>query len=72
LAWENGDVDPLLGCLTGARERILSAERDRRLLLAYAREFAMPRPYRLEDLARALACPSPASAPHTTTRRSAT
>jgi AraC-like DNA-binding protein len=32
---------------------MLAAERDLRLLLAYAREFAEPRPYRLEDLARA-------------------
>jgi hypothetical protein len=53
LSWENGDVDPLLASLTSARERILAAERDLRLLLAYAREFAEPRPYRLEDLARA-------------------
>ena len=55
LAWENGDEDPLLSCLAGARERMLAAERDLRLLLAYGREFASPRPYRLEDLARASA-----------------
>lgn len=36
-----------------ARDQRLAAERDRRLLLAYAREFTDPRPYRLEDLARA-------------------
>jgi hypothetical protein len=53
LAWENGDEDPLLTSLAIARGKILAAERDMRLLLAYAREFTEPRPYRLEDLARA-------------------
>ena len=45
--------DPLLTLVERAREQMLAAERDLRLLLAYAREFAEPRPYRLEDLARA-------------------
>ena len=53
LARDEGGEDPLLTCLAAARDRVLAAERDRRLLLAYAREFAEPRPYRLEDLARA-------------------
>jgi hypothetical protein len=53
LAWEHGGEDPLLASLAQARGRILAAERDLRLLLAYAREFTEPRPYRLEDLARA-------------------
>ncbi len=30
-----------------------AAEQDLRLLVAYGREFAEPRPYRLDDLARA-------------------
>ena len=38
---------------TGKRHWKLAAERDLRLLLAYAPEFAVPRPYRLEDLDRA-------------------
>jgi hypothetical protein len=53
LARDEGGEDPLLSCLERSRERMLAAERDLRLLLAYAREFAEPRPYRLEDLARA-------------------
>lgn len=53
LARDEGGEDPLLACLARARDQMLAAERDRRLLLAYAREFTEPRPYRLEDLARA-------------------
>jgi hypothetical protein len=53
LAWENGDEDPLLASLAIARGKMLAAEHDMRLLLAYGREFTEPRPYRLEDLARA-------------------
>lgn len=49
---EDGD-DPLLLSLARARDRMLDAEHDLRLLIAYAREFTEPRPYRLEDLARA-------------------
>jgi hypothetical protein len=53
LARDEGGEDPLLSLVERARDRMLAAERDLRLLLAYAREFAEPRPYRLEDLARA-------------------
>jgi len=53
LARDEGGEDPLLTSLARARDRMLTAERDLRLLIAYAREFAEPRPYRLEDLARA-------------------
>jgi hypothetical protein len=53
IARDEGGEDPLITLLEGARARMLAAERDLRLLLAYAREFAEPRPYRLEDLARA-------------------
>lgn len=53
LARDEGGEDPLLTSLERARDRMLAAERDLRLLLAYAREFAEPRPYRLEDLAHA-------------------
>jgi hypothetical protein len=45
--------DPLLAALTDARERKQRANRDIRLLLAYARELVQPRPYRLADLADA-------------------
>jgi hypothetical protein len=55
LARDEGGEDPLLTSLARARERMLAAEQDLRLLLAYAREFAEPRPYRLDDLARAAA-----------------
>lgn len=53
LARDEGGEDPLLTSLTRARDRMLAAEHDLRLLIAYAREFTEPRPYRLEDLARA-------------------
>lgn len=53
LARDEGGEDPLLSLVERAREQMLAAERDLRLLLAYAREFTEPRPYRLEDLARA-------------------
>jgi hypothetical protein len=52
-ARDHGGEDPVLACLAHARDQMLMAERDRRLLLAYAREFTEPRPYRLDDLARA-------------------
>lgn len=52
-ARDEGGQDPLLTSLSRARDRMLAAERDLRLLTAYAREFAEPRPYRLDDLARA-------------------
>src|SRR6266700_3284669 len=53
LARDEGGEDPLLAVVERARDRMLAAERDLRLLLAYAREFAEPRPYRLAALARA-------------------
>jgi hypothetical protein len=43
--------DALLAALTDARQRRDQADRDIRLLLAYAREIITPRPYRLADLA---------------------
>jgi hypothetical protein len=45
--------DPLFAALADARERRNRADRDMRLLLAYAREHVQPRPYRLADLAKA-------------------
>ena len=45
--------DPLLSALADAAQRKQRAERDMRLLLAYAREHTKPRPYRLADLAEA-------------------
>jgi len=45
--------DPLLAALADAAQRKQRAERDMRLLLAYAREHTQPRPYRLADLAQA-------------------
>src|SRR5512142_2236861 len=48
------DLSPevLLAALADARRRKEQASRDTRVLLAYAREIAAPRPYRLADLAR--------------------
>jgi AraC-like DNA-binding protein len=45
--------DPILTEIRKARQRKLRAEQDLRTLIAYAREFARPRPYRLTDLAQA-------------------
>jgi AraC-like DNA-binding protein len=45
--------DPLLTALAKAQQRKEQADRDIRLLLAYAREHVTPRPYRLADLADA-------------------
>ena len=45
--------DPVLAALRAARARRDQADRDIRILLAYARELATPRPYRLADLADA-------------------
>lgn len=54
LTWEHeDDYDPLLGQIAAARNAMLAAEAQMRLLIAYGREFTRPRPYRLEDLARA-------------------
>jgi hypothetical protein len=50
-AWHDGD--PVLAVLRAARARRDQADRDIRILLAYARELATPRPYRLADLAEA-------------------
>jgi hypothetical protein len=54
LTWDHDhDFDPLLGEIALARDAMLAAEARMRLLIAYGREFTRPRPYRLEDLARA-------------------
>ena len=54
LTWDHDhDFDPLLGEVAAARDAMLAAEARMRLLIAYGREFTRPRPYRLEDLARA-------------------
>ena len=45
--------DPLLAALADAAQRKQRADRQIRLLLAYAREHVQPRPYRLTDLADA-------------------
>jgi hypothetical protein len=45
--------DPLLAALSDAAHRKRRADHQMRLLLAYAREFVQPRPYRLADLAQA-------------------
>lgn len=44
--------DPVLLALYAAWQRRLAAEQDMRRLIAYAREFVRPRPYKLIDLAR--------------------
>jgi hypothetical protein len=46
-------TDPVLAALRAARARRDQADRDIRILLAYARELATPRPHRLADLADA-------------------
>lgn len=54
LTWEHDhDFDPLLSQIAWERNAMLAAEARMRLLIAYGREFTRPRPYRLEDLARA-------------------
>jgi hypothetical protein len=45
--------DPVLAAIEEARIRRDQANRDIRILLAYARELTRPRPYRLADLASA-------------------
>jgi len=47
-------TDPVLAALRAARVRREQADRDIRILLAYARELTTPRPYRLADLAEAI------------------
>jgi AraC-like DNA-binding protein len=54
LSWEHqDDYDPLLDEIAAARSAMLEAEKRMRLLIAYGREFIEPRPYKLDDLARA-------------------
>jgi len=53
LEYEDDYTDPLLDEIRAARNAMLEAEVRMRLLIAYGREFTRPRPYRLEDLARA-------------------
>ena len=53
LSWEEGGTDPLLATLAGLRAQRLRLEADMRLLIAYARRFTHPRPYKLIDLAEA-------------------
>ena len=45
--------DPVLTAIEEARVRRDQADHDLRVLIAYAREFIRPRPYRLTDLAAA-------------------
>jgi hypothetical protein len=45
--------DIVLSAIRDTRRRRDQADRDMRLLLAYAREVVTPRPYRLADLAEA-------------------
>jgi len=47
------DTDPVLAALRDARDRRDQADKEIRILLAYARELITPRPYRLADLAAA-------------------
>lgn len=53
IAWEDGDIDPLLGEIAETRRSMRALESRLRQLLAYGREFVSPRPYTLEDLAEA-------------------
>lgn len=52
-AWSEGGEDPLLSMLAHLRRQRLRLEEDMRLLIAYARRFTHPRPYKLIDLANA-------------------
>jgi hypothetical protein len=52
-AWEETGADPVLSTLAGLRRRQVEIEATVRALLAYAREYAHPRPYTLVDLADA-------------------
>lgn len=54
LSWEHqDDYDPLLSEINAARAAMIEAEKRMRLLIAYGREYIEPRPYKLDDLARA-------------------
>ncbi len=52
-AWEETDADPVLSTLAGLHRQQVEIEAITRALLAYAREYAHPRPYTLVDLAEA-------------------
>lgn len=52
-SWSYGDVDPLLSTLSGLHAQRLQLESQMRMLIAYARRFTHPRPYKLIDLANA-------------------
>ncbi len=52
-ARQHTDADPVLATLATLHRHRLEAEVQIRLLLAYAREYTEPRPYRLVDLAQA-------------------
>ena len=58
-AWQADD--PVLAALRAARDRRDQADRDIRILLAYARELATPAPTGLPTWPRPPASPSPAS-----------
>lgn len=53
LSCEQQNVDPLLMEIINTRADKHSGQERMRLLLAYAREFASPHPYTLDDLAEA-------------------
>lgn len=53
-SWDHVDAyDPLLSEISAARAAMVAAQKRMRLLIAYGREFVQPRPYKLDDLARA-------------------
>lgn len=53
-SWDHlDDYDPLLSEIGAARAAMVAAQKRMRLLIAYGREFVQPRPYKLDDLARA-------------------
>ena len=53
LRWDMDGYDPLLAEIAEARAAMLQAQKRMRMLIAYGREFVEPRPYTLDDLARA-------------------
>jgi hypothetical protein len=53
LAWDESGADPVLSSLAGLHRNQVEIEATIRALLAYAREYAYPRPYTLVDLAGA-------------------
>lgn len=52
-AWDAADAEPLLNTIGQARARKEAAEEEIRRLIAYGREFTLPRPYTLAHLADA-------------------